>query len=386
MAKKLTVNFVCQTLDIGGAEIFNLDLMTELQQQGIALNCYTTEPRFVKLLQKNQLQAEQIPVILDLVGDWKGLLKAGFYLPKALWYYWQLVRKNRATDLFLLSSFTEKIIVSPLAAWYQIPVVWLEFGPLYPVLNKFLGFPKLLYWLVKDLPAAVIIPSQHTKKDVLKTGRIWTKKISFIPCGRKISKTQLAKYQRLKIQPNTVVCVSRLEKGKGQDLLLQAFKIVVTQIPQAKLVMTGDSPWLPYLKKLATKLGLNSSVQFVGRVPDALKLMAQSAVCVFPTVWELEGFGLVVIEAMALGKPVIAYANGPVPEIINHKQNGLLVKKGNIPALAKQLLCVLTNKRLAENLARQGQTDFTNQYQITPVAKKYIQLFLNVVSNDQTVD
>ncbi len=369
----INVTFINQTLDLGGAEIFNTDLLTELSRQGVEIQAFTTEPRFVQLLKKNQVTAQQIPVIMDLIGNWKGLVKAVFYFPYGFYYYWRLVVTHRSTDVFLLSSFTEKIFVTSMANFYHIPVVWLEFGPVSPLFKKFWSFPDFLYRQVSRLPAKVIVPSLHTQADLIKGKYFLIKQLAVIPCGRKLA---LEKINSKKIITEPLlVCVSRLEPGKGQNLLIQAFSIVNKKIPKSRLLITGDSPWKKELESLVKRLNLEKNVDFVGRVPDSLLVMSQAQVCVFPSTWELEGFGLVTIEAMALGKPIVAFAVGPTVEILQDHRNGWLAKKGNIDDLAEKLLFVLTHPTEAQRAAHQAQLDFKEKYQIEMVAKKYISEF-----------
>ncbi len=388
MAKEMNYKllFINQTLDVGGAEVFHTDLLSALQKQSVSVSAHVTEPRYLRMLQDRKIRSEKIPVILDLVGNWKGLVKGIIFFPRALIYYRNLVAQHKDSDLILLSSFTEKFFVSPLAAKYKIPVVWIEFGPVHPLLKKFYGLPGLLYAAVSSIPKVVIVPSQNTFRELAQHHNIAAEKMLVIPCGRAITDEEVRELQKISVQPHSIICVSRLEEGKGQDLLLAAFKLVKQKYQDAALFITGESSWSTALKKLAEKLEIAPSVTFLGRVPSSLEWMSKCQVCVFPSVWELEGFGLVMIEAMALGKPIVAFHVGPAPEIIVADQNGFLAEKGNVQDLAKQLMLALENSPKNKKLGQQAEKDFFERYQIEKVATLYNNCFIHIMSNSKKYD
>ncbi len=186
--KPRKILFINQTLGIGGAETFNIGLFKWLKNQDIIIKSYTTNDRFNKMLG----DAQKISVILDIIGNWRGLLKAIIFLPYGLWQYIKLFFID--FDLIYMSGFPEKIIVTPIAKLLNKPVVWVEFGPLETVFNKFFGLPKFLYRLVSRLPDVVIMPSRHTfKANVAITG-IPTAKVRIIPCA-----VDIKKYRKLRI-------------------------------------------------------------------------------------------------------------------------------------------------------------------------------------------
>ncbi|PIY80049.1 MAG: glycosyl transferase family 1, partial [Candidatus Pacebacteria bacterium CG_4_10_14_0_8_um_filter_42_14] len=84
-----------------------------------------------------------------------------------------------------------------------------------------------------------------------------------------------------------------------------------------------------------------------------------------------EGFGLVTIEAMALGKPVVAFDHGPGNEIVVDGKTGLLAKSGDVHDLAKKIIRVLEDRDLAESLGRAGRKRFLEKYQIEKCVREY---------------
>lgn len=369
--KKIT--FINQTLGIGGAETFHANLFNSLQEKDVRISVYTTNKRFVKQLKVDK--SEIIPIVVDLIGDWKGFLKGVLVFPFAFLYYGFIVYRSRDTDLILLAGFIEKFMVSPWARLLRIKVVWIDYGPLSKILSKFMNVPKFLYLVVKDIPEFVITSSKYSKKDLVDNLGIPNNKILVIQLGIK------ARTLKQKVIPGRVVSVSRLERGKGQDILIKSWSQVVKQFPLATLTIVGEGSEFENLKKLIISLKLESSVKLTGWVDDSLAEMAKGEIFVFPTLWELEGFGMVAIEAMSQGKPVIGFNFGPVPEIVD-SECGMLLEKKDEYALAKAINKLLGNKELVEKLGRNSKKNFIKNYTIETVAGNFLKVF-EIIQNEK---
>lgn len=345
--------FVNQTLGIGGAESFNLGLISHLRQMGLIVETYVTNKRFAKMLGPD---TKMIPVVLDVIGNWKGLVKAAVLWPYGLFVYWFIVWTNRDADVVFMTGYIEKILVTPMAYLVGLPVVWVEFAPMQTIFKKFFGLPKLLYRLVSWIPDYLIEPTQNTRQKNTNILHVSTGRTKVIPCGLDID---AAKYAKIKPKKYKVCCVSRIEKGKGQDILMNAWPKVLAKFPTAQLYIVGEGDTLPK----------TVGVHLTGRVPDALKYMAESEICVFPSVWALEGFGLVMLEAMALGRPVIAFNQGTAPEIID----AVLTTPDK---LADSIIKILSDSALAKKLGAAGRLKYINNFTMGIVAPQYLHTFL----------
>lgn len=366
----MKILFINQTLgNPGGAEVFNSDLLNELAKvEKNTLTVASNNTKFLNMLSVPDIHTHQIQYVVDVVGNWKGLIKAPFFAPVLFLSYWKILNQTKY-DVVLMSGFIEKIIATPIAKYLNIPVVWIEFGPLAPLFKKFFGFPKLLYLRAVNLPKKIIVPSQNTLKNLKNELKVSQNKFELIPCGRNISK----KYNKHN-QKNQITCISRLEKGKGQDILMQAFAQIHKKYPKLQLVFVGTGDFKAELVQLAKKLRITQKVSFLHEVPSALDVLAESKIAVFPSVWNLEGFGLVLIEALYTQTPVIAFNHGPGNEIITHNQNGLLAKSGSASDLAKKIDKLLQSKKLQEKIITRGKKDYENKYEIANIAKKYQEL------------
>lgn len=362
--------FVNYSLGFGGAEIFNTDLLTMIQSLGTKVNSLVLNEQFNKLLQSKNIKSNLLKTKIDLNGNWRGLIKSTLLLPFALIEVVRILWLYRNTQTILLTSFADKILYTSLAKLFRMRVVWIEFGPLSPVFGKMLGIPKFLYRLVSHLPDTVIVPSRHTLNDVIPHGRISRGKAMVIPCGRIFTSDEKRK---IKGNSFTFLCLSRLEKGKGQDVLIKAWSQIHRKMPHAKLRIVGTGDQEGNLKSLVNKYNLNKSIEMAGFVQSVADEYQNADAIVFPSQWNMEGFGLTTIEAMHYGKPVIAFHSGPTPEIITHQHDGLLVDpKTGENGMALAMIDLYTNKILQQKLGKNARKSAL-KFNLQNLADQYLE-------------
>jgi phosphatidyl-myo-inositol dimannoside synthase len=159
-----------------------------------------------------------------------------------------------------------------------------------------------------------------------------------------------------------VVCVSRLVRRKGQDTLLRAWPEVVRQIPDASLLIVGAGPYGQDLKNLAERTGLTASVHFTGPVPQAELPAHYAAGDVFSMPCrtrrgglDVEGLGIVYLEASAAGLPVVGGDSGGAPDAILEGETGYVVGGRDVPALSSRLVALLSNPAAAGAMGEKGR-------------------------------
>lgn len=126
--------------------------------------------------------------------------------------------------------------------------------------------------------------------------------------------------------------VGRLIPIKGHDVLLRALAAVRREQPELTLDVVGDGPLEAQLRATVGELGLGDAVTFSGRISPAASAFEAADIVVVPSFGE--GFGMVALEAMERGRPVIASAVGGLPEIVDDGRTGVLVPPGDVDALA----------------------------------------------------
>jgi glycosyltransferase involved in cell wall biosynthesis len=147
-----------------------------------------------------------------------------------------------------------------------------------------------------------------------------------------------------------IVAMGRLVQHKGFDLLLEAFAAITRQFAEASLVIYGEGPQRAALQAQADRLGLGARVSFPGQVQNAANALAAASLFVLSS--RYEGFPNVLIEAMSLARPVVAFdcPSGPA-EIIRHEVDGLLVPMGDVQALSAAIARVLSDAPLRQRIA-----------------------------------
>ena len=145
-----------------------------------------------------------------------------------------------------------------------------------------------------------------------------------------------------------IVSVGRLVHRKGQDVLIEAMPTIIEQVPQAHLLMIGEGPYRSYLETRVKSLGIQESVTFIGRIQyaDLPEYICVGDIFVMPSRsrlagLEVEGLGIVYLEASACGLPVIAGNSGGAPDAVLHGETGLVVdgtRKADVAAATIELL------------------------------------------------
>lgn len=148
-----------------------------------------------------------------------------------------------------------------------------------------------------------------------------------------------------------VIFVGRLEAYKKVDVMLRAMKRLEGRFPEAEIVIIGRGPAAEGLERLATELGLGPRTRFTGFVPvdERDRLLAEARVCVFPS--EKEGWGLTVIEANAVGTPVVATDADGLRDSVSDGETGFLVPDEDVEAFAARIGVLLEDDDLATRMS-----------------------------------
>jgi glycosyltransferase involved in cell wall biosynthesis len=147
--------------------------------------------------------------------------------------------------------------------------------------------------------------------------------------------------------------VGRLIPIKGHDVLLRALVSVRDALPGVTLEVAGDGPLDADLRAMVTRLGMEDSVTFLRRVAPVAPVLERAQVVIVPSFGE--GFGMVALEAMERGRPVVASAVGGLPEIVDDGVTGLLVPPGDPDTLARAIRELAGDPGRAEAFGRAGR-------------------------------
>jgi colanic acid/amylovoran biosynthesis glycosyltransferase len=178
------------------------------------------------------------------------------------------------------------------------------------------------------------------------------------------------------LSPNTLVCVGRLCEQKGQVILLQALRKVVDQGVDCHLVLAGDGPMRKLLEHEAKALHVNERVRITGWIDGAAvrrEILAARAM-VLPSF--AEGLPVVIMEAMALGRPVISTYVAGIPELVESAECGWLVPAGDPDALADAMIeCMRADAEKIHAMGRHGRARALARHDVDTEAAKMVRLF-----------
>lgn len=226
-------------------------------------------------------------------------------------------------------------------------------------------FPLLLFILKRS--DKVIANSQYTKSKLVELG-IPEMQIVIIPPGLNVSKlvsdSDLSEDIRDKYDlhgKKVMITVSRLVERKGHDVTLKAISQLITRIPNLKYLICGDGPHKEHLELLVRQYGLESVVVFTGGITDLElhQLYECSDLFIMPSrdikeKGDVEGFGIVFLEANYYRLPVIAGNSGGIPDAVKDEVTGYLVDPLDESEIAKRIEELITDERLARTMGNNG--------------------------------
>lgn len=242
------------------------------------------------------------------------------------------------------------------------------------------GRIRLLLWALSRLERrnarradAVLTTSAYCRDAIARHYGVPPSRTRIVPEG-----IDLARWRRMtEPEPRasdgaTILCVARQYPRKHVADLLRALPIVRRSVPQARALIVGDGPEHAALQRLAAGLGLGHAAQLMGGLPDdaqVARIYRRADVFCLPSVQE--GFGIVFLEAMASGLPIVATHAAAIPEVVPHSQAGLLTPPGDVAALAAALIELLRNPDQRAAYGRFGR-EYVQQYDWDRVAERFL--------------
>ncbi|MEY3165935.1 MAG: hypothetical protein RLZZ291_452, partial [Actinomycetota bacterium] len=160
----------------------------------------------------------------------------------------------------------------------------------------------------------------------------------------------------------TIVSVGRLVHRKGQDRLIEALPKVLESIPDAALVLVGEGPYRKHLDGLVNKYDLSGNVFFIGRInfAELPNYIGMGDVFAMPSRsrlfgLEVEGLGIVYLEASSCGLPVIGGSSGGAPDAVLDGETGYVVDGNDLTAISTQIVRLLSDEKLRKEMGGRGR-------------------------------
>jgi glycosyltransferase involved in cell wall biosynthesis len=175
-----------------------------------------------------------------------------------------------------------------------------------------------------------------------------------------------------------VINVAHLAGHKGQKYLVRAIPRVLAVIPKVRFFIIGEGELMSELQALSVSLEIGHALTFTGFRDDVGAFYKLADLFVMSSVQE--GLGTAILDALALGKPVVAANSGGISEIIKDGETGRLVEAGDSQALAKGIVEMLTQVDQAEAMAQRGQAEVTAKFSIDAMAENNLAVYNRLLS------
>ncbi len=369
----MKVLHIINTLSAGGAELHLLTLCRYMKREGIEpVVGFLKEGRGSRPLQQ-KFEEEGIKVI-NLKGKhtWDGR-----YLLRAL----KLIRQERPDVLHthlpradLVGYLSKRVIPS-------FPWICSVHGIYATHWSGRKALPLFYHvWRQADLVIAI---SKAVKSWLMQNGKVPMDHVQVVYYGIEPERFRRPT-QNLRALLNLgerpiIGSIGRLEPIKGFDLLIRAMPLIIQQVPEATLLIAGHDPWGygQTLQNLIKRLGLMEQVHLLGFQDDIPSFL--HALDVFAFASRSEGFGQVLIEAMAAGKPVVATEIPPLTEIVVNGETGILTEPENPEELAKHISWLLLRPEECHRMGRSGMDRVYDLFSAPNMARSTIQIYERVL-------
>jgi glycosyltransferase involved in cell wall biosynthesis len=234
-------------------------------------------------------------------------------------------------------------------------------------LNPFVG---IAHYMISSRQDLIIAISDHIARFTVSRGVRYPARVRRVYHGMEPNVTEALERDgkliraELGVGPQDFLVgnVGRLALQKGQRHLILAMPLLLERVPRAHAVIAGGGDLEDYLRDLSVEAGVADRVHVLGPRRDVPALMHAIDVFAMPSIWE--GFGLVLLEAMAAGRPVVASRVATIPEVVVDGETGVLVPAGDRVALAEGLAALAHDSELARRYGEAGRERLRRQFSI----------------------
>ena len=187
------------------------------------------------------------------------------------------------------------------------------------------------------------------------------------------------KKKELGIKPGEKVVgvVAKLWEGKGHETILEAAPQVIKEIPDVKFLFVGEGYLRNKLEKQVRKMGLSDRVIFTGFRTDIPEITATFDIALLVSLFE--GMGRVLLEAMVLGKPVVATKVGGIVDVVRDGETGILVPPGDADTLAKAVITLLKDRELAQRMGEAGKRRIDERFTAKRMVEKISEVYKKLI-------
>ncbi|GIM45074.1 hypothetical protein DNHGIG_06230 [Collibacillus ludicampi] len=302
----------------------------------------------------------------------------------------QLYEQGLRVDLIHAHDWMVTYAAKTLKEKYQWPLVATihatEYGRNQGIHTDLQRYIHHMEWRLTYEAWRVIVCSPYMEREVKTIFSLPQDKIDIIPNGIDGDKVQphgdssVLREQYAQPHEQIVFFIGRMVQEKGVHLLLEAIPEILQACPQAKFLIAGRGPMLAKWQNDVKESGLSEKVMFVGFVDDETRnhLFHLADVCVFPSLYE--PFGIVALEAMAAGVPVVVSDVGGLSDIVNHGEDGCKMLPGDPHSLAVQVIHLLKDPHFSEQIVMRARKKIERQYCWETIAEQTARVYERILS------
>ena len=292
-----------------------------------------------------------------------------------LWRLWKWLRhkKPQVVHTHLFTADTWGRLAARLAFVPQV------FSTVHSV-NSWQKWPhKVVDRMLAMVTTSLVACTSLVAEKLVKQDGISSKRVVTLPNGvdlerfRNISPVNVCSEFSLSASMPVMAVLGRLEPVKGQAYLLSCLAELRDQGVSAQCLFIGDGPDLDVLRQQVSELQLEEIVRFAGFRRDVPQMLSAIDVLVIPSQWE--GLPMALLEAMALGKAVVAHRVGGIPDVIRDKKEGLLVEQGNKDEMVAALRRVMSSDVLRREYGNAALTRVQQHYSAEALSHAYEDLY-----------
>ena len=382
---------------LGGMEYHFEDLACALKERGHSVTIITTHhPSGIEYEKKKGVEIYYLKKTLP------GRYESGFWKESVRKF--KELEKIKKFDLIWSESIAAHgYLKEKVKGQFSLPVVLIAHGTFWGQLltklkrrtfslSTIVGIFKNLYGSILERKVysdvdLIIAITQIVAEALIKDLNVAQEKIRIIPNGVDVEKfkpdnnlrNSFRKKLHLRENERVILSAGRLHPAKGVQIIISALPFILKQIP-VKLIIIGEGNYGEKLRQLAKKLRIEDKIIFVGRVSRE-ELTGYYNACdlfVLPTM-EQESLPLTLLEAMACEKPVVTSKAIELPSILKDKKSGIVLKAGTSETIARAIVTVLKDKKLADSLAKRGREKVSAEYSFERSVDEIETLFMEAV-------
>lgn len=240
---------------------------------------------------------------------------------------------------------------------------------------------------VMDDAESIVTISEYNKKYLSNNIGV-SNRIEVVRCGINLNKFHLNRETNVDGIAKILV-VARLIEKKGLEYLIKAMPLVIAKIPNCELTIVGSGPLNDFLHQLVNEMVVGKYVQFRGSVPDSelMQCYENTDMFVLPCTIEKngnqDGIPVAIMEAMAMGLPVISTSVSGIPELVENGVSGLLVQPMDENALADAMIELLDNPDMRHNMGQNARKRIADEFNVEIEVGKQVALWQNNQQNDE---